>query len=84
MALAIGPHRREPHWTAHVAGFLAGFAAGLVLTGLLTLYVWPTVLPYGERIVPTDVGTAAAVVMAVICGVAADVMVTARQAARRR
>ena len=85
MALAIGPQRTPArHWTGHVAGFLLGFGAGLLLTALLTMYVWPTVLPYGSQILPEDTGRATALVMAVVCGLAADVMVTARAASRRR
>ena len=86
MALAIGHHRvpRRSGWAGHVAGFVLGFAVGLVLTALLTLYVWPAVIPFGERLVPEDTGRAAAVAMALVCGVATDVMVTARHASRRR
>jgi hypothetical protein len=80
MALAFGPHRRAPaDRTGQVAGFVLGFAAGLVLTAILTLHVWPALLPYGERLVPDRAAVGAAVVMGLVCGLAADVMVTARR-----
>lgn len=83
MALAIGQHRAEPHRLEHLAGFAAGFVTGFGLTALLTLYVWPAILPFRDELIPPRAGLAAAFVMGIVCGVAADVMVTARQASRR-
>lgn len=54
--------------------FLTGFVAGLLLTALLAMQVWPALIPF----VPRSGALPGALLVGLACGAAGAVFVTAR------
>lgn len=64
-----------------VVSFVAGSLAGFVLMGVLSLHVWPAVLPYSRFLVTEGAGLAAAGFVSFACGLAGLIACFARSAA---
>ncbi|HVF19697.1 MAG TPA: hypothetical protein VNA14_05590 [Mycobacteriales bacterium] len=82
MALTMNP-QNSPTFTpdslfTRVLAFVAGGLAGFTLMGVLSLHVWPSVLPYSRFLVTEGAGLAAAVFVAVACGLAGLIACAAR------
>ena len=58
--------------------FVAGGLAGFTLMGVLSLHIWPAVLPYSRFLVTEGAGLAAALFVALSCGIAGVIACAAR------
>ena len=61
-----------------ILAFLGGGLVGFVLMGVLSLRVWPEVLPYSRFLVSGGAGLAAAMFVAIACGIAGLIACYAR------
>lgn len=60
--------------------FVAGMLGGFVLMGVLSLHVWPAVLPHSQFLVTGGAGLAAALFVALAFGLAGLIACAARSA----
>ncbi len=82
MALTLSP-QNPPALTpdsplTRVLAFVGCGLAGFVLMGVLSLHIWPSVLPYSQFLVTQGAGLAVAVFIAVVCGIAGLIACVAR------
>ena len=82
MALTLSP-QNPPALTpdstfTRVLAFVASALGGFVLMGVLSLHIWPAVLPYSRFLVTEGAGLAAAVFVALVFGLAGLIACVAR------
>ena len=82
MALSLTP-QNPPTLTpdsplTRTLAFVAGALGGFTLMGVLSLHIWPAVLPYSRFLVTEGAGLAAALFVAVACGLAGLIACVAR------